>query len=189
MTYAINNQSAYGCIYRWLVFLCAVKNTSARGAFSRSTACVTLDAMHSAVCAISTCWGAISLLYRREQDPQSPARLIRFKYSQEPMFSVPLVLFKHPWQACVTPSAHLCVWFPPPRSTIMKITSQQSSIKITANPSLYPLPVKKLLSQKPRRTQQISASSTSCVSYKITTLIYRATVGRLLKLPTGATEQ
>lgn len=72
----------------------------------------------------------------------------------------------------------------------MKITSQQSSIKITANPSLYhPSRQETIKSQKPRRTQQISASLTSCVFDKITTLIYRATVGRLLKLPTGATEQ
>lgn len=44
------------------------------------------------------------------------------------------VCFMHPTYACGTLSAHLCVWFPL-RNTIMKITTRQSSIKITARPS------------------------------------------------------
>lgn len=134
-----------------------------------------LDAMHSAACAISTCWGAISLLYRREQNPDAPTRLIRFKYSQEPMVSVPLLLFKHPW---FSPGEH-------------NHENHLSAAIHKNNCKPFPLPPSRqetIKSQKPRRTQQID-SLTSCVFYKITTLIYRATVGRLLKLPTGATEQ
>lgn len=152
LTYAINNQSAYGWIHRWLAFLCFVKNTSVQGAFSHSTASVMLDAMHSAVCAISTCWGAISLLYRREQNPDSPTHLIRFKYSQEPMVSVPLVLFKHPWQACVTPSTHLCVWFSPREHNH---ENHLSAVIHKNNCKPFPLPPshqETIKSQKPRRT-------------------------------------
>lgn len=99
------------------------------------------------------------------------------------------VCFMHPTYACGTPSTHLCARFPL-RNTIVKITTRQSSIKITARPSLYPLPNKNTIKTwKPCCTQQNSASLASCITYKITTLIYRPPVGRLVKLPTGATKQ
>lgn len=102
--------------------------------------------MHSAERAISACWRTISLLYRRERNPDAPTCLIRFKYSQEPVVPVPLLLcYLSIHGKPVLLPLHICVCGSRPGNTIMKITSQQSSIKITANPSLYLLPDKKLL--------------------------------------------
>lgn len=70
-------------------------------------------------------------------------------------------LFKHPVTACATQPTlthshtHSRVWFPQGANTIMKITSQQSSIKLTASPFPFSPPSR----QETIKARHIAASS------------------------------
>lgn len=117
--FAVAYWSAYGV-------LTGKKKTRMRDLIRR------VDVRHSAGCATST--SARQLGYSTAS----------FQYSQEPLDSVPplAALFKHPVTACATQPTlthtltltHSRVWFPQRANAIMKITSQQSSIKLTASP-------------------------------------------------------
>lgn len=112
-----------------------------------------VDVQHSAGCATST--SARQLGYSTAS----------FQYSQEPLDSVPplAALFKHPVTACATQPTlthtltltHSRVWFPQRANAIMKITSQQSSIKLTASPFPFSPPSR----QETIKARHIAASS------------------------------
>lgn len=105
-----------------------------------------VDVQHSAGCATST--SARQLGYSTVQ------------YSQEPLDSIPPLLLYLSIQSQLVQlnlhsHTHSRVWFPQGANTIMKITSQQSSIKLTASPFPFSPPSR----QETIKARHIAASS------------------------------
>lgn len=85
-----------------------------------------------------------------------------FQYSQEPLDSVPPLLLYLSIQSQLAQlnlhshtHTHSRVWFPQRANAIMKITSQQSSIKLTASPFPFSPPSR----QETIKARHIAASS------------------------------